>query len=70
MGLLLTASMIIYKKYLFLNVQEINCFKWMSTSMNRKIIWGYALHSRIYYMLCFTPPMILLPVTGSMDTAC
>ena len=34
------------------------------------IYWGYALHSRIYYMLCFTPPMILLPVTGSMDTAC
>jgi len=34
------------------------------------IILGYALNSRIYYMLCFTPPMILLHVTGSIDTAC
>ena len=31
---------------------------------------GYALHSRTYYMLCCTPPMIELPVTGSMETAC
>jgi hypothetical protein len=31
---------------------------------------GYALNSRTYYMLCFTPPMIELPVTGSRETAC
>lgn len=31
---------------------------------------GYALHSRIYYMLCCTPPMIELPVTGSIETPC
>jgi len=31
---------------------------------------GYALDSRTYYMLCWTPPMIELAVTGSRETAC
>jgi len=33
-------------------------------------ILGYALNSRIYYMLCFVPPMISLAITGSRETAC
>lgn len=34
------------------------------------LLSGYALYSRIYYMLYLGPPMILLAVTGSMETAC